>query len=558
MQLSVLHIFINHNYNGVLKLEIVKKFHNLCISSSMYKINTIQNDTLEIFQNNLESDPSNPNIIDIIPTNFVYSEIFQLPICEKIVEYFNNVIRSNTNEYYRVNLGTNLVCSLNKIQMQRVYNFFNSFVMNFALLDSIYSIYLNILNVKGEGSSNIESNIEEKNIVKSEITTPVLTKPVEKEIVEENRTITRESNIYTQILDYCINNNIKMYVIHHIFTYLKDLAPIKIKKENNVNILQLNSLYPVSSILLNDEYLLSTLNTLLSKNINEELFNFNQKKIQESIYHYINNPQDSVLLLILIFIYYTHLYRTIILKYPDFDNSVYFSSTIQQSALNFFLKDLKFEISDCLDYEEQKEKSNMDSLITTLSENYKHLIPVSQEDFADIIINDINKDSNTITNDDSKLLDNIVLSTKKIIDINVLISNQEIINKSNTQHLSIVDTSNYVVKDNQSLLLNYQRNIITKTYNYFKNYIENPSSVLLIKDEPKEVINLFDFFSKSISKLFSNTEDISTLNYYKILYSNLPSANKYSFNTYLYLIYNLIIPYYVDVHKVNQFVDYFL
>lgn len=567
MQLSVLHVFVENGHNGVLKLEIIREFHNLCIKSSVFKINATQKESINVFKSNLDSDPNNPKILDIIPVIFVYDEIYQLPMCEKILEYYDSFIDTKQDSY-RVYLGNNLLCTLTRIQFQRVYNFFKSFVTNFALLDSIYSIYLNMLDVNT--NKTIESKTEEKEIT---VQTPVpdlsLIKSVEKPLVSvEALADKKEKNIYEQILDYCLNNTIKFYVIHNILTYLFDIsAPNKIKIINNSDnskTILLTNLFNSNNI-SDHEFVINILNNNI-KNLDENTFNFTQKKILNHIKHItinininntINNPQDLNVLLILVFIYYLHLYRTIISKYPDFDSFLYFETNIQKSALNYFSKEYLENISfDTLEQDQQVIDNISDintQIIDSLSEEYKHLIPISQEEFANIVFSKSLSEEKTNI---KELQDfDLILSNKKILNISVLMSNQESIDKSNKQAYTFVNTTNYL---SSNILLDYRKDIITKAYGYFKEYLNNPSSVFLIKDIPKEIINLFDFFSKSLHLLFNDKNNIYTLNYYKILQKNLPNPKAYSFETYLYIIYNIVIPYHFDTYKIDSFIDVFL
>ena len=103
--------------------------------------------------------------------------------------------------------------------------------------------------------------------------------------------------------------------------------------------------------------------------------------------------------------------------------------------------------------------------------------------------------------------------------------------------------------------------MITRAYGHLLNYVKNPSSVLLLKenDLPKEVVNLFDTLSKKVLNISRITKDnISVFSYYKLLLENLPDPKKFRHVTLLYIIYQIMLPFSYDIHGNSQFEDCFL
>jgi hypothetical protein len=360
------------------------------------------------------------------------------------------------------------------------------------------------------------------------------------------------------IEDYSINNIYRSYLINHLFSHLRYISEsIKINKDT----ITISNLFD-SSFVVNYNYILSVLDTTLDNNYDNTI-SFNQKKIVESIITIIEKEStdkrqdldNKLVLSIMLFIFYSYQYRFIMSKYPDYDFDNYFKSETQQSGLNYFFKtlspskEIKFEIVEAQESTEDQE------LINEVSDQYKHLIPVSQEEFLDLAVKEyISKKENK----EDKSLD-FTLSNTKLINITNLIQSNSAINKLINNNSSTINTTTY--NDRSSPILSYEAKIITKTYNYFKQYVDNPLSIkniIELKDIPKSVLNLFDYFKRHIANMFSDKEDVSTLSYYKILKKNLPASNTHSHQTFLFIIFNLIIPFYYDEYKKDVFVDSFL
>jgi hypothetical protein len=549
LDLSILHLFIDYNnYNGVLKFSITRHFHNLCIKMKLYRINMQSDQTVEAFRNNLESDPCNPRIVEVIPTESILTERFHLVESEGVVDSILALPDSNQPSF-QINIGPNLTCVLKRQQVKRIYNFFNSFVTNFSLLDSIYKIYINIIEErKGTVPTQVIADVPQEKLVLEQ---PSLIKENKEELAPKNET---ETEIEYILNNFCINNQYRSFVIHHIFNHIRYFSnSIKIT-EDNVDLPVLFDNYYYG---LNYDYIVTILKETFSVT-DSNIISFNQKKILEMIVSTLEKQQDTdtkLILMLLFFIFYCYQVRVILTKYPNFDFSEFFTVETQQSGLNFFIK--QFNMQKKMEIRIFEKEDDIDNeLIDEISLKYKHLIPVSESDFLEIAIKDY---KNPV---DFKIK-NFTVSEKRILDIDMLIKNDDAIKKVLENKKETVNTNVYNSRSCSSSLLNYEQKIITKTYHFFQEYTNDPttlSSLLLVKDLPipKAIINLFDFFSRNIQKLFFDKDNNSTLSYYKILMDNLPAPTSYSHQTYLYLIYNLIIPFYYETHNITKFEDVFL
>ena len=566
MELSILHIFVDHtNYKGILRFSITREFHNLCIDMRMYQITMQDSKTIEVFRKNLESDPNNPNLMDIIPTRKVLKEVFHLINAETTVDYIESLPLS-TSDKFKVEIGANLTCVLERNQLRRVYNFFNSFVKNFALLDSVFKLYINMTEVSKTQETPvvqtqvIQSNKEtSNNSIKFKMPNSLIPNlKTESSKKEESPDLAPKSEIEYILDTYCLNNTFKSFVIHHIFNHLRYLINAVVLSKDGEEKFEISIpiLFDQFYYSLNYDYVLSVFrNTFLETE--ENVISFNQKKILENIVVDINKPQDSetnLSIMLLLFIFYCYQYRTITSKYPEFDFESYFRPELQESGINFFVKNNGMsDVFSVKILESVKDDDN--DLINTISSKYKHLIPVSEMDFLDIVVSEYKKKKEFKVED-------FQISSTKIIDIDLLMNSNSMIEKIKKQELDSIDTSIYSNRSTGSTLLNFDQKIITKAYNHFKEYVENPTTVssllaLKVLPVPKQVINLFDFFSRNFQKLFTNTTN-NTLDYYRILVDNLPAPKSYGHQTYLYLIYNLIIPYHYDNFKTTKFIDSFL
>jgi hypothetical protein len=549
LELSILHIFVDGvTYQGIIRFCIKKEYHNLCIELSTYKINAQSKETIEIFKNNLQSDPHNPNLINIIPAKLAIKEVFNLIECEKLVDYLGNIpVNQVGTQDYIVDFGKNLKCTISKSQVKRIFNFFNSFVTNFATLDAMYKIYINILQAK-EDNKPVEEIIKE----------PVIDLPaknnfkLEAPITIINNTIENQTLLEQIIDNYTLNNFVKLFTIQHIFNYLQyNSNKIKIE-DNKITIVELFN----SNYIFNNEYLVSILNSIVNKDL-ENKITFNQKKILEIIISIFDKERresdDYLTLYTAIFLFYIYQYYFILTRHPDYEIETYLSKETQKIGIDYFIKKVspsKEIVIDIIDNDYSDDYKVDENLVNTISDKYKHLIPISEDDFLNLAVKEYKQESNNKIQ-----IPDFKLNNTKIININNLIQNNQAITKVLKEPINLIQQNQY---DNRDGLLNYHPKIITKTYSHFKNYISNNQTVVSIKDIPKSTVSLFDFFSRNISRIYPRSENNNTFSYYKILYENLPTPKAYSHYTYLFLIFNLIIPFHYDEYKINEFVDVFL
>lgn len=587
MELSILHIYVDHTgYKGVLRFSITREFHNLCIEMKLYQITLQSAETLVVFKKNLESDPNNPNLIEIIPTKQVLKDKYYLVDAENLVANIRSIPESN-NPSYQVALSQSLTCVLERNQIRRVYNFFNSFVTNFSILDSVFKLYINMLEISDPKkqtksltsvpTSDLSPNLIETKPLQSttplKLNNPSLSFPtnnsdIETKVPDLAAKNENENEIERILNTYCLDNIFKSFTIHHIFNHLRYLSDSttvteSLDETNKIDIVSIPVLFDPFYYSLNYDHIISVFNSTFGKK-DLQIINFNQKKILENIQFIINKEQqdsdDKLILSLLLFIFYSYTYKSITSTHPDFDFANYFTPETQQAGLNFFISKFempgtKFEIK-VLD----EVSSNNNDDVESISAKYKHLIPVSEIDFLDVVVSEYNT---SIENKKEFKIKDFTISTTKILDVENMIKSNTLVSSITRDQIKTINTNTYSTRSISSSLLNFEEKIITKTYDYFKKYLQDPTvltSLLSMKELPisKQVLSLFDFFSRNLPKLFKDNKDNNTLNYYKILIDNLPAPKSIGHQTYLFLIYNLIIPYYVDHFGETKFVDSFV
>ena len=226
------------------------------------------------------------------------------------------------------------------------------------------------------------------------------------------------------------------------------------------------------------------------------------------------------------------------------------SGEFQTNIFNHYVKTIDnfkdvitFHISDIND---QFLTDNIDT-INKLSDEYQHLVSVSPAEFIDMVFNNIKN---------KKKPEDFQLNHTRILDLT------KIINKDSTTINSLLFDSSELSGKIDYSLFNYKENdnngIITKEYDYFLKYLEDPSTLLIIddKDLDKDLKLLFDLMSKSIiNKLNMNTNDLIQI--YNMVLDELPHPEQIKHNIILKVIYNIIVPHLYKTYSTTKFVDYF-
>lgn len=572
MELSTSHMFIcNNQFLGVMRSAIIKEFHDIKLKIDFHKILSNDRQLIELVKKNCEEDHTNVDTLKLLSTDNVYSKMFNYNDCENFVKYLGFInsrnIQDDMNKLqlwiidFQFEKDVNFFkITLNSLQVLRLFTQVNSFYSNYLIFNSILK-----QNVNGE----VERPVKQDKKVTEYISTPevVETNPV----VTPHELISRERSELDEIFELCVNSSIKSSLIHYTFNYFKYITDKHCK------------------ILTNDKKQVQyTLPMLMPKNTNEQYFNslilsnvsvssnniiYVIKKILHNLHTSHNKYQENSLYLMMVgYLLFVYLLRYLYdsnreffrVNFKQFINNANFQNQIITKVIGAGFADFStkvyFKIIDT-DLSDVNEEYNLEK-INKLSQEFQHLLPVSQQIFADKIFESINDNKKEEPKD-------FKLTQKKVFDIMRLIENNQkqqtrthsvLFDPNDTLHAEESVTNEYNFLD-YKLISNNGSKVITKTYQRMLDYVKNPSSILLMAENeiPKEVKNLFDIISKKVLNTSKITKDmISTFSYYNILLDCIPHPMEFKHTTFLYIIFYIIVPYHFDVYGNSQFEDVFL
>lgn len=573
MELSVSYLFIhNAQFLGVMKSTIIKEFHDIKLRIDFHKILSNDKQLIDVIKNNCEKDHTNVDTLKLVSTDLVYSKTLNYNEAENFIIYLRFInarniqedIKNNQNWIidFKFNTDVNFFkMILSSLQVLRLYTQVNAFYSNYLTLSSIIRYHVT-------NEEETQKAKQEKKVTEYISTTETTEQP---EVVTPHQLLSRERTEVDDIFELCLNNSVKSSLIHYTFNYFKYIT------NKHINILT-NAKNQV-------QY---TLPILMPKNINEQYFNsliisnasvssnsviYAIKKILHNLHtNHEKYRENSLYLMMMGYLLLVYLLRylydsnkesfRVYFKYFINNNHIQnqlFTRMIETGFPEFATKTY-FKIVD-IDLSSTSDDQNLEK-INDLSAEYKHLIPISQKEFATKIFKELKKE-------DNKQPINFKLSCKKVIDVTKLINDSQKQSKPINSVLfdpdNTLSPTSEIEKEYSFLDYKLQSNngskVITKSYQYLLNYIKNPSSILVMnKNEiPKEIQNLFETLSKKVLNLSRIKKDnISTYSYYNILLENIPHPENFKHITFLYIIFQIIIPYCYDVYGNSQFEDVFL
>lgn len=574
VELSVTHMFIwNNQFLGIMRNAIVKDFNDIKLRIDFYKILTTDRQLVEIVKKNCEEDHANVDTLKLVSTDNVYSKLLNYNESEEFIKLLRFVLARNISEDmnknqlwyidFKFSKDVNFFkIIMNSQQVLRLYNQINSFYSNYLVLSSMAR-----QQIMNRVSADHEAKQEKK------ITEYISTREVVEQPQTTSALLPRERNGLDDIFELCLTSSIKSSLIHYTFNYFRYIT------DKHCNILmsdkgQVQYTLPIlmpGKFSINEQYF----NSLILSNVSVPLNNvtFAIKKILQNLHtncaKYKEDPLQLMMMCYLLFIYllrylfdsnresFRHYFKHFICS-PNVQNQLL--TRMLSTGFPDFANKVFFKIVD-VDLNDIDEEYNLKK-IDKLSKDFKHLIPVSQKEFA-------NKIFAETKNKDRKEPIDFKLSCKKVIDIvNLMDTGQKqvrltqsiLFDPDNTLDPTTEISKEYTFLDYKLLSSNGSK-VITNAYQKILDYIKNPTSVLLMKENelPKEIKSLFEVISKKILNSSRITKDIiSTYDYYNILLENLPNPQNFKHVTFLYIIFQLIIPYHYDIYGNSQFEDYFL
>jgi hypothetical protein len=226
---------------------------------------------------------------------------------------------------------------------------------------------------------------------------------------------------------------------------------------------------------------------------------------------------------------------------------------LKNDSLIFNIKELTIEEMVIVDDEEN---------IIKLGEKYHHLISVSEDSFIEKILTDIN---NSIKEE------KISFNSIRLININNL-KNIKIAASKKNENIKdniLLDPDNLIEYDLQyQNLFEYDFNdkYLTLGYKYFNNFIQDQSNFLLEYKQNKlnlnlVPVNIINFFGIIKTLLYSNESKVlksnNTYVYYNELIKLINDPKVFSHYIFLFIIYQIIIPFMYINYNIEEFEDVF-
>jgi hypothetical protein len=574
MELAITNMFIKDlQFFGIMRSSIIKDFHDVKLKIEFYKILTSDRQLVEMVEKSCLEDHVNPNALKLVSSELVYTKVLNYNDSEYFRNYLSFVCSRNLYEdrktnkvwiiefkfpmsgdvnFFRINLTTD--------QVTRLYSQINSFYSNFMMFSAIAKQH--IVDQPKEEVKSKKVTEYAKDVENTAI-------EIETQKISQLAPQTKERTELDDIFELCLNSSIKSSLIHYTFNYFKYFTKdhCKIQTNQKGQVQYLLPLLVPGNLNFDDSYFDSLIQANGSVSSSNVIFAI--KKILNNLLlnhgKYHEKPMMIMMMSYLLFVYMlkylndtnkdsfrTH-FRRLICE-ADAQSGI-LRSLIATSTFKDFTNKIFFKIVNICPAEAANDQEI--ERINALSQEYKHLIPVSPEEFVEKVLNKANN-----SNDD-KMPKFFKLSNKKVLDISKYISSKE---QSTSYSTILFDPDQTLDQDKNEdklySILNYELNngtrVISKAYQYLINYIKNPSSLLLLKetDLPKEIINLFDILSKKIlNPSVISKDNVNTLNYYNVLVENLPNSHQFNHITMMYIIFQIMIPYHYDIYHTNQFTD---
>ena len=552
MELSCKFYHINGGISNqnILKLSIVKNLDQFNMLIELYSLNVQDETTLNIVVEHVAKSPTNKTLlrkidnklIDSIHLNYYEIESY-LPVLKTDLTNIIANFRNDTDNFnFRICNKFDVI--FNVLQIKRLYADLYGFYQNYMVLDALFKLTVENTNKKPE----IERISVHKDVLKNENETKKVIPPVITPVYTE------ENTKFDNLLTLCINQSMKSLIIdlscnYYVYISKNNCFVDKISDENLIKI-QACSLFS-NNYIYNSDYIKSIIMSLTIYNNDNIMLRLN--KLMGCLLTDGNSPVEIMAILGMMYLYY------IVLLYNS--HSAYFLSNIvtlfcdvvMQSRLfnnhtKLYLKNnnvhLFLDESSAHSLAEKDENFN----ISAISKKYEHLITVSESEFVNKVIEDLN---NTESNS------NILLNSKRIINLHHLksLKTAEAKKEQNITSNSLLDPENELDFDQEySNLFCYDFEIehLTLANQYFNMFTQNQSE-FLIKYKQKQIntnlvpVNVINMFGIVKQLLFDQNstihKTINTYMYYKILVEKINDPTVFPHTMYLFIIYQIIIPF---------------
>ncbi len=565
MQYGVQYYYINNDvqFQGILKVETVREFDQFIIKFNLHQFKTTDPVILKSIEQQCNENSTRLEILDRVDSSIIVSCSLTYTEIEEYSRQLKQLIQSiwsqsqDLESRYTVDIYNRMKVVLTTRQLTRLYNYISEFYKLYMMLENIFKLTIN--------STSSSQPAKEKISNYARTPEPKVTPPPP---IEMNTVV---PSTLDNILKFGVNNIIKSSLIHFVFNYFKYVSKDICFVQNNDD----ESISIVCPQILPGNYIFDT---HYFKSLIESIVNIEEDKLGFYVSKLINavaenkekmgeTPIYMMMTTYLIFIYSLKcLHSSHQTWLHDKIDDIVSDPVKQESILNHHIKtysqiDKKISFSvrgiNVFEYESEDDIET----IKKISEEHSYLIPVDQMKFAEIVLNQADKVEKNIMPIDFHM------GRKRVFD---LVNLEKSFNNNHSggrrKTLFATDSLSPVITDDimESELLHYEftstDGLLTNCYRQLVKYVENPSTIMLIKENiiPTTVKKLFETLKIIMNANIFDKNEMNTLRFYEILCQQIPNAKILSHTTLLYIVFQIIIPYYVDVNKIKIFNDQLL
>lgn len=505
------------DFKGILHCSILRVLDKFCFELKLRKFKVISDEIFKTVKNEINKNSFDRlDLVDKIDNDILFTHLMTVHDCEQYSSFLGKQIKHiitndkniNDNNYYRFIIDNVLKVILTLNQAKKLFSDLQAFVSNYMILDSMYRLLNPQIQVQDESAQNI-----------------IIDNNVKDNIIDTNLQATHTDSFLDDVLNLCINNVVRSYILHETISYFS-LYSAAIKKEDNIitipGLFKNSQFYPSSYL----KSLIISLSTIEHQTLDHFI---------ELTLSYLQNNNDNVKIFIatfILFIYYlVKTYQTHPINVQN-ELEIWISKTdTQKKLLNHYSPNIKFDIvqTDVID--------NNDTIISEISSKHQYLLRLSENEFCNTVFNEV-------SNIDNKIPVNFNLSHPIVINIEKFFNTKSFL------------TSYTHFEDNPEIITLAYRTFIgytTSTNNISKETILNNATNI-----PVSVVKLFPLLSTSITTLNFNKDISDTLKYYTIICSFLKDPSIFNHIDILYIVFQIIIPYYYHMYNQTIYTDYFL
>ncbi len=572
---GVYNLVINYgNFVGVLKISNIRKQDGFVLQFDLFKFLKSNQFVLDNIVQQVNINPTDSKLLDRVSSEKVDTvdcNYINAKILRDYIKTTANWAKDTGNNFIDLALLDKLKVTLEIPQLQQIYFLLDAFDKNYFLLESIY----NIVNSTHATGMPMESKSAPPDKITNYVPQDNTCDASVQDCVAQQMNQAPKDD-FEKLFEYCYNTNLKNLVLHYTLNYYQYISKESVSVQVKDNIIEIKSPNILPLALSMDKSFFY--DNIISGNIIplETISNYASKLIRKVIFDedktYINHPTYLMIFNMLILIYSLRFYIELYQDNFDTQYESILSNTkdLQQRLLNHFSTTFVTELNipphengqpfklvfvlEDFNFHNQWEVHE-DEVIAQLAQKESHMLPISHELFIENVITAIPDNSERPKHE-------FKLSNKKIINIDRLIKQVDVKPQSGFVDVNNEITPSYNEELNLTNYLNYviiEPNVISVAFKYLNDYAKDPTIVSFIKNFPKEIINLFPVISKDIlvpQKLPETIND--TFTFYQIVIKNLPRPETIRYTTILFIVFQIIIPYYYYFYNKTSFNDCFL